>query len=209
MGGGDDGGARERRAKMAAVARSLKQAFEGYGFALLVFDKTPRDGRVSYVSNCDRGDMLEAMRRLIAAHSAAATLAAADREKLADLARRAAAHPVDRRLFQHPIEGPEALRALASLRVTVQGLAVAFSHDLTPPSWEPVRHLSVGVPDGSAPDPAMLRAIAREFGMEGCRFQPSPPPDGGAALHAFEPVREGAAAAVAADAPAARPRWTN
>ena len=209
MGGGDDGGARERRTKMAAIARSLEEAFEGRGFALLVFDKTPRDGRVSYVSNCDRGDMLEAMRRLIAAQGAAATLAAADRETLADLARRAGAHPVDRRLFQHPAAGPEALRALASLRVTVQGLAVAFSHDLTPPSWKPVRHLSVGAPDGSAPDPAMLQAIAREFGMEGCRFQPSPPPHGGAALHAFLPLGEAPAAAVPTTAPAAPPRWTH
>lgn len=128
---------------------------------------------------------------------------------LADLARRAAAHPVDRRLFQHPVHGPEALRASASLRVTVAGLTVAFSHDLTPPSWEPVRHLSVGAPDGSRPDPAMLRAIAREFGMEGCRFQPPPPPHGGEGLHAFRPLGEAPAAAVAAAAPATRPRWTN
>ena len=109
MGGGDDSGARERRDKVTAIARSLEKEFEGQGFALLVFDKTPRDGRVSYASNCDRADMLEAMRRLIAAHGPTATLAAADREALADLARRAAAHPVDPRLFQDPVEGPEAL----------------------------------------------------------------------------------------------------
>ncbi len=209
MGGGDDGGAGERRTKMAAIARSLEKEFEGRGFALLVFDKTPRDGRVSYASNCGRGDMLEAMRRLIAAHGAAATLAAGDREKLAALARRAAAHPVDRRLFQHPVQGPEALRASESLRVTVAGLVVAFSHDLTPPDWEPVRHLSIRAPDGSPPAPALVRGIAREFGMEGCRFQPAPPPHGGEALHAFLPVREAAVAAAAVDAPAGRPRWTN
>ena len=200
MDGGDDGGARERRDKMAAIARSLEQAFEGHGFALLVFDKTPRDGRVSYVSNCGRGDMLEAMRRLIAEYGAAPTLAAADREKLADLARRAATRPVDPRLFGHPVAGPEALRALEALRVTVAGLVVAFSHDLTPPAWEPVRHLSVSAPDGSAPDPGLLRAIAREFGMEGCRFTAAPPPHGGKALHAFQPMREAPAAAAAADA---------
>jgi hypothetical protein len=210
MGGGDDDGARERRTKMAAIARSLEKEFEGHGFALLVFDKTPRDGRVSYASNCGRGTMLEAMRRFIAAHgAAAAALSAADREALADLARRAAAHPVDRRLFEHPVHGPEALRAAASLRATVAGLAVAFSHDLTPPSSEPVRHLSVGAPSGGvAPDPALLRAIAREFGMEGCRFQAPPPPHGGEALHAFRPLREGPAA-VAAAVPAAPPRWTH
>ncbi len=213
MGGGeDDSGARERRGAIAAVARSLEKAFAGRGFALLVFDKAPRDGRVSYASNCDRGEMLEAMRRFLGAHGAgAATLAAADREALADLARRAAARPVDPRLLQDPAAGPEALRAVEALRVSVAGLAVAFSLELAPPAWEPVRHLSVGAPDGSAPDPDLLRAVAREFGMEGCRFQPSPPPHGGKALHAFQPLREApAAAAAAADAAEApRPRWTH
>ena len=214
MGGGDDGAARERLDRMAAIARSLEKAFEGHGFALLVFDKAPRDGRVSYVSNCGRGEMMEAMRRFLGAHGAgAAALAAADREALAALARRAAARPVDRRLFQDPAAGPEALRALESLRVSVAGLAVAFSHDLTPPAWEPVRHLSVSAPDNSAPDPDLVRAIAREFGMEGCRFAAPPPPHGGKALHAFRPVREAPAAAATAAADAApeapRPRWTH
>ncbi len=213
MGGRDDGGAGERRSKMSAVARSLERAFEGHGFALLVFDKTAREGRVSYVSNCGRGTMLEALRRFVAAHgaAAAAVLGAADREALADLVRRAAARPADRRLFPDPVRGPEVLRALASLRVEVAGLVVAFSHDLTPPDWEPVRHLSICARDGSAPAPALVRAIAREFGMEGCRFQPAPPPHGGEALHAFQPLREAPAAAVAAadTAPAARPRWTH
>ena len=213
MGGGeDDSRARERRSKMAGIARLLEREFAGHGFALLVFDKAPRDGRVSYASNCGRGEVLEAMRRFLGAHRAgAATLAAADREALADLARRAAERPVDRRLFQDPAAGPEALRALESLRVSVAGLVVAFSHDLTPPAWEPVRHLSVGAPDGSAPDPGLLRAIAREFGMEGCRFQAPPPPHGGKALHAFQPVRETpATAATTADvAEAPRPRWTH
>jgi hypothetical protein len=209
MGGGDGGGAGERRNKVTAIARSLEKEFEGQGFALLVFDKDPRDGRVSYVSNCGRGTMLEALRRFLAAHGAAAVLSSSDRGALADLARRAAAHPADRRLFPDPVRGPEALRALASLRVEVAGLVVAFSHDLTPPAWEPVRHLSITALDGSAPAPALVRAIAREFGMEGCRFQPPPPPHGGEALHAFRPVRDGAAAAVAASAPAVSPRWTH
>jgi hypothetical protein len=213
MGGEDDGEALGRRAKMAAIARSLGREFGGHGFALLVFDKTPRDGRVSYVSNCGRGEMLEAMRRFLGAHGAgAATLAAADREKLADLARRAAARPVDPRLFEHPVAGPEALRAVEALRVTVAGLAVAFSHDFAPPAWEPVRHLSVGAPDGSAPDPDLLRAVAREFGMEGCRFTTPPPPHGGKVLHAFQPLRDAPATAVTATdaAPSAlRPRWTH
>ena len=213
MGGGDDGGARGRRDKVTAIARSLEKEFEGQGFALLVFDKDPRDGRVSYASNCGRGAMLEALRRFLAAHgAAAAVLSAADRGALADLARRAAAHPADRRLFQDPVEGPEALRALEALRVSVAGLVVAFSHDLTPPAWEPVRHLSITALHGSAPAPALVRAIAREFGMEGCRFQPAPPPHGGEALHAFQPVGETpVATAAAADAtPSAdRPRWTH
>jgi hypothetical protein len=211
MGGGDGGGPRGRRDKMTAIARSLEKEFEGQGFAVLVFDKTAREGRVSYTSNCGRGTMLEALRRFVAAHgAAAAVLSAADREKLADLARRAAAHPADRRVFADPVRGPEALRALASLRVEVAGLAVAFSHDLTAPAWEPVRHLSIRTLDGSPPAPALVREIARGFGMEGCRFQPPPPPHGGEALHAFQPVPEGAAAvAMAADASTARPRWTN
>lgn len=204
------GGARDRRDKMAAVARALERAFEGHGFAVLVFDKTAREGRVSYMSNCGRGTMLEALRRFVAAHgAAAAVLGVADREKLADLARQAAAHPADRRVFPDLVRGPEALRALASLRVDVAGVVVAFSHDLTPPDWEPVRHLSIRAPDGSPPAPALVRGIAREFGMEGCRFQPAPPPHGGEALHAFLPVREGAVATVAADARADRPPWTN
>ena len=218
MGGGDDSGARGRRDRMAAIARSLEREFAGHGFALLVFDKAPRDGRVSYASNCGRADVLEAMRRFLGAHGAgAAALAAADREALAALARRAAARPVDRRLFQDPAAGPEALRALEAPRVMVAGLVVAFSHDLTPPAWEPVRHLSVSAPDGSAPDPDLLRAVAREFGMEGCRFQAPPPPHGGKAVHAFQPVREAPVAATAtattttaADAAQApRPRWTH
>jgi len=210
MGGGDGGGAGERRNKVTAIARSLEKEFEGQGFALLVFDKDPRDGRVSYVSNCGRGTMLEALRRFLAAHgAAAAVLSSSDRVALADLARRAAAHPADRRRFADPARGPEALRALASLRAEVAGVVVAFSHDLTPPDWEPVRHLSVAARDGSAPAPALVREIAREFGMEGCRFRPAPPPHGGEALHAFRPLREGAVAAAAASVPADRPRWTN
>ena len=217
MGGGeDDSRARERRSKMAGIARLLEREFAGHGFALLVFDKAPRDGRVSYVSNCGRGEMLEAMRRFLGAHRAgAATLAAADREALADLARRAAARPADRRVFADPVRGPDALRAAASLRVEVAGVVVAFSHDLTPPAWEPVRHLSIRTPDGSPPAPALVRAIAREFGMEGCRFTTAPPPHGGKALHAFQPVREAPAAATAAAdaaadaAQAPRPRWTH
>lgn len=210
MGGGDDGGAQGRRNKVTAIARTLEKDFEGQGFALLVFDKDPREGRIGYASNCGRGAMLEALRRFLAAHgAAAAVLGAADREALADLARRAAAYPADRRLFPDPARGPEALRALASLRAEVAGVVVAFSHDLTPPAWEPVRHLSIRVTNGSVPPTALVRAIAGVFGMEGCRFQHAPPPHGGEALHAFEPVREGAAAAVAADAPAVRPRWTN
>jgi hypothetical protein len=210
MGGGDGGGAGERRNKVTAIARSLEKEFEGQGFALLVFDKDARDGRVSYVSNCGRGSMLEALRRFVAAHDAgSAVLGTADRGKLADLARRAAAHPADRRVFADPARGPEALRALASLRAEVAGVVVAFSHDLTPPDWEPVRHLSVAARDGSAPAPALVREIARGFGMEGCLFQPAPPPHGGEALHAFLPVREAAAVPAAVDAPADRPRWTN
>lgn len=192
MGGGDDDGAGERRTRMAEVARMLEKEFDGHGFALLVFDKTPRDGRVSYTSNCGRAEMLEAMRRLIAAHGPTTALTAADREALADLARRAIANPVDPRRAGHPAER----RVPASPRTTVAGLVVAFSLELAPPAWEPVRHLSVGAPPGMVPDPALLQAIAREFGMEGCRFEP-PQRDGDDALHAFRPLREGSTAAPA------------
>ncbi|MBD0270931.1 MAG: hypothetical protein ICV73_03285, partial [Acetobacteraceae bacterium] len=75
MGRADDGGAGERRGKMAAIARSLETEFKGQGFALLVFGAAPHGGRVSYLSNRGRGEMLEALRRFAASHGAAAPAA--------------------------------------------------------------------------------------------------------------------------------------
>lgn len=53
---------------MNAVAQGLAEVFEGYGFALLVFDKNANDGRMNYICNCNREDMLVAMREFIASN---------------------------------------------------------------------------------------------------------------------------------------------
>jgi hypothetical protein len=57
----------ELRAAMNSVGDMLSEAFEGRGFALLVFDFGP-DGTMNYISNAHRGDMLNVMREFIATH---------------------------------------------------------------------------------------------------------------------------------------------
>lgn len=56
----------EHHATMNATAEALGEIFKGYGFALLVFPLGENDGRMNYVCNCERGDMLTAMREFIA-----------------------------------------------------------------------------------------------------------------------------------------------
>ena len=52
-------------AAMNAVASVLKEVFAGYGFALLVFPFDRNDGRMNYISNSRRADMLRAMKEFI------------------------------------------------------------------------------------------------------------------------------------------------
>jgi hypothetical protein len=52
-------------AKMNELAMLLNAQFKGFGFALLVFDfDTP--GRMNYISNAQRSDMVNALKELIA-----------------------------------------------------------------------------------------------------------------------------------------------
>lgn len=49
---------------MHALADTLHQFLQPNGFVLLMFDRHD-PGRVNYVSNCDRGDVLKAMQEFI------------------------------------------------------------------------------------------------------------------------------------------------
>lgn len=53
---------------MNALASVLDETLQPYGFALLVFDKNTSDGRMNYICNCDRNDMVTAMKEFIANH---------------------------------------------------------------------------------------------------------------------------------------------
>jgi len=55
---------------MNAVAGMLNEVFEGYGFALLVFNQNSHDGRINYIGNCDRENIVTAMKEFIANHEA-------------------------------------------------------------------------------------------------------------------------------------------
>lgn len=52
---------------MNIIARALNEIFKPYGFALLVFQvgDTP-DGRMNYISNAKREDMIVALKEFIA-----------------------------------------------------------------------------------------------------------------------------------------------
>lgn len=51
---------------MNAIAEVLDGALDGHGFCLLVFDKNSSDGRMNYICNCERSDMITAMKEFIA-----------------------------------------------------------------------------------------------------------------------------------------------
>lgn len=54
---------------MNAVAEVLAETFQGYGFTLLVFEMDkPEGGRMNYISNARREEMLIAMKEFIAAN---------------------------------------------------------------------------------------------------------------------------------------------
>ena len=60
----------QHRDTMNALARYMDDAFKGYGFALLVFpfadNRGYMNGRMNYISNAQRADMLVAMKEFIA-----------------------------------------------------------------------------------------------------------------------------------------------
>ena len=53
---------------MNAVADALAEGFDGYGFALFVFDFDTTTGRINYISNAQRETMLIALKEFIARH---------------------------------------------------------------------------------------------------------------------------------------------
>lgn len=58
-----------QRARMNAVADALSDAFPEMGFALLIFklgELGPEEGRMNYISNANREDMIIAMKELVA-----------------------------------------------------------------------------------------------------------------------------------------------
>ena len=57
---------RRHRRLMNKIAKALEATFEGCGFALLIFDFNTDDGRVNYISNARREDMITAMKEFIA-----------------------------------------------------------------------------------------------------------------------------------------------
>lgn len=56
------------RDDMNLVGRMLSAVFKPFGFTLLVFDVNRHDGRMNYISNANRADMLVAMKEFIAKH---------------------------------------------------------------------------------------------------------------------------------------------
>jgi hypothetical protein len=58
----------QHRELMNQVAKVLDITFQGYGWTLLVFDFHRQDGRMNYISNAQRADMLTAMKGFIAAN---------------------------------------------------------------------------------------------------------------------------------------------
>lgn len=54
------------RERMNELGRLLDMAFDGYGFCLLVFPLGENDGRMNYICNCERKDMLVALKEFVA-----------------------------------------------------------------------------------------------------------------------------------------------
>lgn len=53
---------------MEAIAGLLADSFKGYGFTLLVYDNDSSSGRMNYISNSNRDDVVIAMKEFIANH---------------------------------------------------------------------------------------------------------------------------------------------
>ena len=58
----------KHRELMNTVAGVLDDVFDGYGFCLLVFDQNTEEGRMNYISNSNRDDMITALKEFIANH---------------------------------------------------------------------------------------------------------------------------------------------
>lgn len=58
---------KELNEAMNGVGKLLNKIFKPFGFALLVFD-FGNHGRMNYISNADREDMITAMKEFIAVH---------------------------------------------------------------------------------------------------------------------------------------------
>lgn len=56
----------QHRALMNDLAHELADLFKGYGFALLIFPFGEQDGRMNYISNAPRKDMVAAMEEFTA-----------------------------------------------------------------------------------------------------------------------------------------------
>jgi hypothetical protein len=54
------------RDDMNEVAKLLNMALHGAGFCLLVFDRNTAEGRMNYISNANRDDMLTALKEFVA-----------------------------------------------------------------------------------------------------------------------------------------------
>lgn len=88
----------------------------------------------------------------------------ADRAKFADLAQRAAAHPLDFHDLLSPGKVVAFGHELANLWVQMDKLIISFAHERLPPDWRIYRHLSVSESGKPASEQAFLE-IAKEFGM--------------------------------------------
>lgn len=59
----------KHRKLMNAIATYLAVVFKGFGFTLLVYDLNAiTAGRINYISNANRADMITAMKEFIAAN---------------------------------------------------------------------------------------------------------------------------------------------
>jgi hypothetical protein len=56
----------EYREAMNRIAAFLDDTFKGSGFTLLVFQLNSTDGRMNYISNAGRAEMITAMKEFIA-----------------------------------------------------------------------------------------------------------------------------------------------
>jgi hypothetical protein len=52
--------------EMNEIAQMLDAALDGAGFCLLVFERNTSEGRMNYISNSNRSDMLVALKEFIA-----------------------------------------------------------------------------------------------------------------------------------------------